>query len=346
MKNLRVGVIGLGIGRGHVREFHRLPDVTVAALADPDAGRLESAGQEFAVNALYADGFEMIRQEGLDIVAVATPNAFHRDYTIAALRAGSHVLCEKPMALNARESAQMLAAARRAGKRIMINFSFRFSPQALALKKEVDAGALGEVYFGRTVWLRRRGVPGLGGWFSRKALSGGGPLIDLGVHRLDLALWLMGYPKPVWVMASVYDHLARDIARRQKKAYDVEDLAVALIKFDNGATLELEASWAGNIKERELMETRLLGTKGGLVHRNLNEGYDFEAELFVERNGVQYDLTPHPPLPTVGGAMAHFVDSLRNSRPHIATGDEGHTVMRLLDAIYASAAKGRPLRIG
>jgi len=175
MKNLRVGVIGLGIGRGHVREFHRLPDVTVAALADPDAGRLESAGQEFAVNALYADGFEMIRQEGLDIVAVATPNAFHRDYTIAALRAGSHVLCEKPMALNARESAQMLAAARRAGKRIMINFSFRFSPQALALKKEVDAGALGEVYFGRTVWLRRRGVPGLGGWFSRKALSGGGP---------------------------------------------------------------------------------------------------------------------------------------------------------------------------
>jgi predicted dehydrogenase len=287
----------------------------------------------------------MLRSEQLDIVSVATPNKFHKPLTIAALEAGCHVLCEKPMAMNAREADDMLAAAKQAGRRIMINFSFRFTPMSQALKREVESGTLGDVYFGRTVWMRRRGMPGFGGWFGQKALSGGGPLIDLGVHRLDLALWLMGNPKPVWVLANTYDHIASAEARRQGRQYDCEDLAVALITFENGATLELEASWAGNIKERELMETRLLGTGGGLVQRNLNEGYTFDAELFVERNGYQYDLKPHEPFPPCPTPMGHFVDSIVNATPHMATGEEGRTVMALLDAIYASAEQRAPIRV-
>ena len=345
MEKLRVGVIGLGMGRAHLRGYRDHPAVALAAIADLDEVRLKAASTEFGVTACYTTAQEMLERERLDIVSVAVPNKFHKPLTIAALDAGCHVLCEKPMAMNSGEAREMIAAAKRNDKRLMINFSYRFTEQSWALKKEVESGILGDVYFARTVWHRRRGLPGFGGWFGQKALSGGGPLIDLGVHRLDLALWLMGYPKPVWVLGSTYDPIAAEIARREKKAFDVEDLAVGLIKFANGATLEVEASWAANIAERELMETRLYGTKGGLVQRNRNETYEFEAEIYLERNGALFDLKLHPPVPGVKGAMYHFVDSIVQNRPHLATGEEGLVVMELLDAIYRSAATGSPVKI-
>jgi predicted dehydrogenase len=279
------------------------------------------------------------------VVSIATPNKFHAPLTIAALEAGCHVLCEKPMAMSADEARAMLAAAEKAGKRLMINFSYRFSEQSQALKDRVDAGELGDVYFARTVWHRRRGLPKFGGWFGQKGLSGGGPLIDLGVHRLDLALWLMGYPKPVWVMGSTYNPIATALAEKEGVPYDVEDLAVGLIRFENGATLEVEASWATNIKERELMETRLLGTEGGLVQRNLNETYEFEAELYFERNGAHYYMKLHAPRKRRLNAMYHLIESIVNDTPHIARGEEGLLVMEILDAIYKSAEEGRPVQI-
>jgi predicted dehydrogenase len=249
------------------------------------------------------------------------------------------------MAMDSGEAEAMLAAAKRAGKRIMINFSYRFTPQSQALKAQVDSGILGEVYSGRTIWHRRRGMPGFGGWFGDKALAGGGPLIDLGVHRLDLALWLMGQPKPQWVLGRTYDHIARAIAVRENKSFTVEDLATGYITFENGASLGVEASWAANIKENELMETRLLGTKAGLVQRNINEEYEFEAELYMEREGSQFDMKLHPPVPAVRSAMYHYVESILADRPHQATGEEGLYIMRLLDALYASAASGRPVQL-
>ena len=345
MKKLRCGVIGVSMGRGHIQGYQKHPQAEVTAIADVDAARAKTVAAEFKVPGVYTDPSEMIRKEDLDIVSVVTPNKFHKPQTLEALAAGCHVLCEKPMAMNAAEAHDMLAAARTAGRRIMIDFSQRFTEPSQALKREVDAGTLGDVYFGRTSWLRRRGIPRFGGWFGQKALSGGGPLIDLGVHRLDLALWLMGYPVPRWVMASTYNPIARELALREGKEFDVEDLAVGLITFDNGATLEVEASWATNIGEQDLMETRLCGTKGGLIHRNIREGYQFEVELYVERNGVQYDLKPHAPVPAATCAMGHFVDSILKDEPHMATGEEGLTVMQLLDAIYASAAKGEPVKL-
>ncbi len=345
MKKLRVGVIGLGMGRAHIEGYRSHPGAEVVAIADPNEQRLKDAGDRYSIPGRYADAPSMLRREKLDVVSVATPNKFHKPLAIAALEAGCHVLCEKPMAMNATEARAMLAAARAAHRRLMINFSFRFTEQSWALKKEVETGILGDIYFARTIWHRRRGLPGFGGWFGLKALSGGGPLIDLGVHRLDLALWLMGYPKPVWVLGSTYNHIASRLSKKEGKAFDVEDLAAGFIKFANGASLEIEASWAANIAERELMETRLLGTQGGLVQRNLREGYEFEAELFVERDGRQYDMKLHPPVPGVKGAMAHFIDCIINKQPHTATGEEGATVMQLLDALYASAKSGAPVRI-
>lgn len=348
MTTLRAGVIGLGgMGRNHVIGFRRHPSVEVTAAADPDEAAHERIRAECGVEAFYTDAEEMLKQEPLDIVAVATPNSLHKPMTLAALAAGAHVFCEKPMAMNADEARAMRDAARAAGRRIMINFSFRFSEEAQALSRRVAAGDLGEIYFGRSVWHRRRGLPGFGGWFGQKALSGGGPLIDLGVHRLDLALWLMGYPEPEWVMGATYDPIARAAADRAGKAYDVEDLAVACIRFANGATLVLEASWAANIAEDQLMETRLYGARGGLVHRNVGGAYRYEAELYLERDGDQYDMKLHPSGGCDGrGSMRHFADSILADTPHIATADEGVTVMELLDAIYESARKGAPVRAG
>jgi predicted dehydrogenase len=344
-KVLRAGVIGLGIGKGHVKNYSDHPGVEVVAIADLNEDRLKETGAKFNIKGLYTDPMKMLECEKLDIVSVATPNKFHKPLTIAALRSGAHVLCEKPMAMSAKEAEEMLAVSRETKNRLMINFSFRFTPQSWQLKKEVESGILGEVYFARTQWLRRRGLPGFGGWFGQKALSGGGPLIDLGVHRLDLALWLMGYPEPVWVMGSTHNPIGSRLAKEQGKAFDVEDFASAMISFKNGSTLQLLASWASNIKEKELMETRLLGTTGGLIQHNVGEGYDFAAEIYIERNGCQYNMQPCGNIPSAGSAMHHFADSILSGKPHTATGEEGLTVMRLLDAIYASAKKGSPVQV-
>ncbi len=346
MKKLRIGVIGLGVGRLHLGQYKAHPAVELAAAADLDEKRLTRAVAEFGVARGYASGEEMLEKEALDVVSVCTPNKLHKPLTIAALRRGCHVLCEKPMAINAAQACEMLEAARAADRRLMINFSYRFNDQSYALKRQVESGVLGEIYFGRSLWHRRRGLPGFGGWFGIKECSGGGALIDLGVHRLDLALWLMGYPKPAWVMGAAYDPIASELARREGKKFDVEDLAVAAIRFENGATLHLEASWASNTKSNERMETILLGTRGGLTQRNIGESYDFEAEIHLEAHGCPFDMKLHPPVPAARSAMAHFVDAILHDTPHTATGEEGYIVMRILDAIYESARSGAPVKVG
>ena len=345
-ERLRVAVVGLGMGRQHVLRYREHPAADVVAVADVDQGRLEERARELGVPATYVDYRRMLEAEKPDLVSVATPNCFHKEITLAALAAGAHVLCEKPIAMNAAEGREMVEAARTADRRLMINFSFRFNAQSWALKQQVDAGVLGDIYFGRTVWHRRRGMPGFGGWFGRKEMSGGGPLIDLGVHRLDLALWLMGYPRPTWVSGATYNAIGSARARAEEAAFDVEDLAAAFIRFENGASLVLEASWAANIQEKELMETRLLGTRAGLVQRNMDEGYQFEAMLFTESQGYPFDMRLHDKIavPAPGSAMTHFIDSITSQKPHTATGEEGVVVMEILDAIYRSARTGSPVQ--
>ncbi|HTT12479.1 MAG TPA: Gfo/Idh/MocA family oxidoreductase [Burkholderiaceae bacterium] len=342
---LRVGVVGLGIGRKHIEGWRQHPAVEVVAIADSDPARLQAVGIEFAVAARHTSADSMLAAGGLDALSICTPNKFHKQLTLAAFAAGCHVLCEKPMAMNADEGRAMLAAAQRAGRRLMINFSYRFSAASRGLKAQVESGMFGEFYFGRSVWHRRRGMPGFGGWFGNKALSGGGPLIDLGVHRLDLALWLMGYPRPTWVLGSTHDPIARELAAQAGKTFDVEDLAAALIRFDTGATLILEASWAANIQEAELMETRLLGTRAGLLQKNLNEGYTFEAYIFTEKDGAELDIHLHPPAVPARSGMHDFAQAILGGTPHPAPGEEGLIVMQILDAIYESARTGAPVRI-
>ena len=188
-------------------------------------------------------------------------------------------------------------------------------------------------------------MPGFGGWFSTQAASGGGPLIEVGVHRLDLALWLMGHPKPTRVMGATYDPIARAAADLAGKPYDLEDLAAAFIRFENGASLVLEASWAAHLREAELMETRRLGTRAGLLQHNLAEGYAFEAHVFHERDGVQHDVKLRTIAVKAPPAMHDYAPAILVGTPHPASAEEGLAVMTILDAIYARARSGAPVKI-
>ena len=357
MAKLKAGVIGLGMGWGHLAGYASHPDVEVVAVADRIEAKREAAKKEFNLPKIYAEGIDMIRQEKLDILSVAVPNNQHKELTVAGLEAGAHVLCEKPMAMNTAEAEEMLETAKKLNRQLGIDFSYRFTPQSRAMKAMIEEGALGNIYYARSVWFRRAGIPGLaaanfntgagspmGSWFFDKKQSGGGPLIDLGVHRLDLALWLMGYPTPVWVMASTYSKFGPKWAKAQGLDYSVEDLACAMIKFDNGTTLELDASWACNIKEKELQTIRLLGDKGGMYQFNLEEGYTYDVEYYSQIAGRDFDSRMHTAQP-MPSAFHLFVDAVRDDKPFLVRPEEGVTVMKILDAIYKSTATGEPVRV-
>ena len=343
-RKLRMAVVGLGMGAGHVEGYQKDGRAEVVALCDVDEKRLRAAGDKYGVSDLFTDARTMLLSTELDGVSIATPNKFHAPLSIAALRRGLHVLCEKPMAMNAREAEQMLEAAKKARHNLMINFSYRFSDMSRALKHQVDSGVIGDIYFGRTVWHRRRGIPGFGGWFTSKELAGGGPLIDLGVHRIDLALWLMGYPEPIAVSGATHNVIAKELARRERKAYSVEDLACGIVKFANGATLMVEASWAANINEPEHMVTLLCGTKGGLVQKNVGGWYDFTAEVYTDEGGYLFTKKLDQAMVHSPSAYSEFISSILEKRPPMATGEDGLKVMKILDGIYKSAETGREVR--
>lgn len=343
MEKVRVGVIGAGMGRNHALYFRECAEAELVALCDRDEERLARVAAEVRPHRTYREWDRLIEDPEIDAVAVVLPNYLHHPVTMAALGAGKHVLCEKPLALNAEQGREMVALARATGRTLMVHFNVRFFPTSRAVRRAVEEGMLGHVYFARSIWHRKRGIPGLGGWFTCREQSGGGALIDLGVHRLDLALWLMGYPRPVTVSGATFDLLGKKLAARSGRPFDVEDLATAFVRFDNGAVLSLETSWASNTEFREDQSTQLFGTDGGAVIRNLHEGYEFEARVFRDVGddvSVEVPATPEPET-----AQQHFCRAILSGREPMATGEEGLLVMRLLDALYESARTGREVRL-
>jgi predicted dehydrogenase len=340
-ERVKVAVIGVGMGKHHAECYQRCPQAELVALCDRDARRLAEVAGILGVERTFTEVEELFRMPGLQAVSVALPNFLHAPITIAALEAGLHVMCEKPLALNAREAEEMVATARRVGRRLMVHFNTRFNETSRLVKHAVEAGELGDLYFARTLWQRQRGIPGLGGWFTRKNLAGGGALIDLGVHRIDLALWLMGFPEVLSVSAATYSHLGRQMAARQGMSFDVDDLAAGFLRFDNGASMTFEISWASQGESREEIYTHLMGTRGGAIIRNPGDVYHMEARLLKDEGGALLD-THFPDLPPgPETAQAHFVQCLLEDRETIAPGEQGVTVMRLLEAIYESARTGR-----
>jgi len=349
-EKIRAGVIGVGIGKFHIEGYQMHPRAEVVALCDLNMDVLGAVSSGF--EELYTDYREMLVDPAIDCVSVCVPNYLHAPVVIDCLQAGKHVLCEKPLAPNAEQGAMMVAAAEAAGKKLMVQFNNRFRPEAELLKNYVAYGELGDIYFARCGWIRRNGIPGWGGWFTQEALAGGGPLIDLGVHMLDLTMWLMGNPEPTCVMASTYDKFGPLMeglgpwgTPDERGEFDVEDMAVAMIKFAGGQTVFLEASWASYC-EREWVYSTLMGTEGGA---SLGRVFGFDGvddssidklRLFTQEYGVpvNHDLVVEPD-PAMGRhkAVMHFVDCLVGDVEMISPASDGLRIMRILDAAYKSA---------
>jgi len=340
----RIGVIGLGMGRHHLREYANNAAVHVAALCDQNEQLLAEFLAQYPQAKGYASYEEMLSVAKLDAVSVALPNYLHAPVVIAALNAGCHVLCEKPMALNAAQAQQMAETATKTGKKLMIHFNYRFSPPSQFLKRYVDEGHLGQIYYAKTHWLRANGIPKLGGWFGIKELSGGGPLIDLGVHRLDLAMWLLGYPRAKAVSAYTSGLLGARIAKDAGVRYDCEDLTAALIRLENGIVINLEVSFAGGTDKDQDMVTGIYGTNGAAIQRNRGEGYEFEAVALQNMAGALTQVNPKY-MPRAQSAIEHFVDCVIYDRQPTASAENGLEMMRIIDAIYRSAAEGREVTI-
>ncbi|QHW32819.1 Gfo/Idh/MocA family oxidoreductase [Paenibacillus rhizovicinus] len=343
---LKVGAVGTGgiFRMAHLPGWLSSKEVELVAFCDPVRAAAEAIAKDFPDARVYDSYQELLDDPSIDIVDISTPNLFHSEIAIAALRKGKHVFCEKPEAVNALEVQKMADAARESGKLLMTMRNNRFSEEAKYLKRSSDAGKFGDLYAGRCGWIRRRGIPGRGGWFTTKELSGGGPLIDLGVHMLDLAMWFGGNPKPITVSGSTYNKFAnRPDASGVVPAgtFDVEDMAIGFVRFDNGASLQFEFSWASNVEaEQKFVEWR--GTEGGFALVN------DKMKMFSEEGGVQLDQQPvfnGKQTAQHTANILHFIECVLGREEAIYVPSQGVDMIKILTAIYESAATGREIRL-
>jgi len=335
-KKIKIGIIGLGWpGREHLKGYKQCADAEVVALCDMNTELAGQQAEEHDIAHLFTDHKQMFKEVDLDAVSVCLPNFLHAPITLDALKAGKHVICEKPPALDAKQARKMADTAKKNKLTLMYALCLRFGGAAKLAKDYIEQGELGEIYYGRAVYHRRRGIPmGSGSWFVDKKRSGGGALIDIGVHALDSAWWLMGCPKPVSVSGSAYQKFKRVLPKGAH--FDVDDSAFALIKFANGATLNLECSWALNLPGGSVMQ--IAGTLGGLELNPL--------KIYQERKGVAVDITPEVPnVDAFAGQTGHFVECIQKSKTPLMSGEQGVQLMQILDAIYKSSATGKEVRI-
>lgn len=352
MSKIKVGIIGTGnISAFHIEGYKALPEqCEVVAVCDIDEEKVKAYAKKHGVEKYYTDYNEMMSKEDLDAVSVCTWNAAHKGAAIAAMKGGANVICEKPMAMNEEEAAEMKKVSEETGKLLMIAFVRRFGNDADILKKFINNGTMGDLYFAKATYLRRNGCPG--GWFGDKKYSGGGPLIDLGVHVIDLVRYLAGGPKPVSVYGVTYDNLGENRANGGQSwvsstkgvdfKYTVEDFASAMIRFDNGMTLTVEASFNLNIKN-DMGKIELFGTKSGAK-------IDPQIEFFTDMNGMLVDVKPqgNTALDFNGlfnREVAHFVDCVQNGTPCRSVAEDGVVLMRIIDAIYKSAETGSEVKL-
>jgi predicted dehydrogenase len=351
MSLLKVGVIGVGgIARTHMPGWEASEHAEVVAGADISEAALEQWGETYGIDRLVMDGKDLLSDPDIDIIDICTPNNYHAPFAIAAMEAGKHVICEKPLAPTPDAIRDMIAARDASGKMLMTAQHFRFMGSSRALKAEVDAGALGQIYHARSWLLRRAAAPTRPGFIMKKH-SSGGPCIDIGVHILDLTLWLMGNPRPVAVTGVARAELAHQQGAFSiwggaiPPEFDVEDFSAAFVRFENGATLILEVSWMLHHDTGERasdMQMWLYGTQGGchwpkceLYESNNAAMQHYNRTLQITAN----DLEPH------AQECVEFAQAVIDGAPSPVPAEQSLQVMAILDGVYRSQAAGGEVAI-
>ena len=355
----RVGIIGCGgIANGkHMPNLAKIEGLEMVAFCDIIPEKAEKAAKEYGAEGakIYEDYRDLLEDAGIDVVHVCTPNRSHSFITIAALEAGKHVMCEKPMAKTYAEAKAMLDASVRTGKLLTIGYNQRWRGDSLYLNKICRDGELGEIYYARAIALRRRAVP-TWGVFLNEYEQGGGPLIDIGTHALDLTLWMMDNYKPRMVVGTSYKKLGKQTGTGNAwgdwdpEKMTVEDSAFGFIVMENGATVVLESAWALNIADPKEAICLLAGDKAGAdmlegegklrVNRVHNSRQCIETPNFKSGGVAFYDGASDDPSELEARA---FYDSIENGTPLSTKPEQALVVTQLLEAIYESAASGKPV---
>jgi predicted dehydrogenase len=349
-KTWRVAFIGGGgiVRYSHIPNFKRLANVQPVAVCDVVEARVKELAADTGIPGVYTDYQKMLEEVKPDITVIGTPNVFHKPMAMAALSAGSHVLCEKPLALTYADAKEMFALAKTQGKVLTVGSHYRWSDPMRMAKAHVDAGFFGRIYAARTVWHRRSGIPGYGSWFTNMDLAGGGSLLDIGIHALDRALFLMDYPQPVSATGATFAEFGprgmglggwgSDILKPSTKTrYDVDDLAWAFVRFANGAVLQFQVSWA--IHRADEFATEIFGTEGGA-----SVGDRDKIELYTTLNGqnvnIQSDL-PRTPGNSYQRLVENFVRHLDGDpSAELVTPEQALIAVSIIDAIQRSAVSG------
>ena len=345
---LRVAFIGTGgICVKHLEAYSRLPEFEVVASCDIKPERNAWFVQQPGMQNVrtYLDYNEMLKKEKLDVVDVCTPNGVHAEATIAALKAGCHVMVEKPMGMNPEECAKMCAAAKKAGKILGVGFQFRYNSSTQMCRRAFDAGVLGDVLVVKVQAMRRRGVPNWG-VFGQKELQGGGPMIDIGVHMIECSHYAVGQPVPVAATGMTWTYLGDKPSQVVScwpnwdyKNYTVEDLCVGQVRFANGMLMQIESAFCSHIETNEYLNWQVLGTKGGFDFKNATLYHDLAGTMVNSKAGwlpTQEDTYPA----MFYHKLKAFGDAIRFGKPLTADGEEGLAVQKIINGLYSSAEQG------
>lgn len=342
---LKVAVIGSGqIARvSHINHYQSIEGVEVAAVCDVNSQTARSAAEMFGISKYYDDHIRMLEEVKPDAVSICVPNRFHCRITCDALSRGCHVLCEKPPAITAEEAEEMQKTADKYGKILTFGFHFRHADRVRLLKEKIKNGEFGEIYAGQVQWMRRRGIPGWGN-FTNKKLQGGGALIDIGAHMLDLALYLMDYPKLNYVCASASSRIGKQggtglLGDWDGEKFTVEDGLFGFIQFADGRSLQLGASFALHIGEKERRNVELYGDRKGCSV--------FPLEIYADEHGHQVN-TAYPLEETRDwhyNCICNFVQSIRTKSRPLVTAEQAVYLQKVIEALYESAETGKPVMI-
>lgn len=353
-ETVKVAIIGCGgIAKGkHLPSLSKIKEVELVAFCDIIVERADKAAAEYGVKGakVYEDYTELLKDESIDVVHVLTPNISHAEISIASMEADKHVMCEKPMAKTTEEAQKMLDTAKATGKKLTIGYNNRFRPDSLHLHKVTKNGGLGEIYYAKAHAIRRRAVP-TWGVFLDEEKQGGGPLIDIGTHALDMTLWMMNNYKPKSVMGSVYHKLgkkenaANAWGSWDPKEFTVEDSAFGFIKMENGATINLESSWALNSLDVDEAKCSLSGTEGGA---DMKDGLRINGEEFGKLYTKEIELDAGGVAFYDGETVTdadyearQWIDSVLNDTEPVVKPEEALVVTQILEAIYESAKTGK-----